>query len=118
MEGQMAADKKIYRKLTDDVLAEIALKYKSRREFFEEDSSAFVTASRRKILDQICGHMFTRRFLWTKEMTLNEAKKYGSRTAFAKGNKAAYNAAVRDGYFEEACAHMTKRRRKKESTAA
>lgn len=98
-----------YRRLTDDALAKIAKKYKTRREFYDNDPSAFVTAYRREILDEICAHMFTGRFKWTRQMILNEAKKYKTRTEFSDKARSAYSAAIRQNMLEEACAHMPRR---------
>lgn len=118
---------KKYRRLTPEKLAEIAKKYKTKREFYDADPSAFVSASRKKIgvpdpkkegkmieitlLDHVCSHMFTRKFRWTKEMIANVAKEYDTRAGFAKGNKAAYSAALRQDYLDEACKHMVKDKR-------
>ena len=130
---------KTYRKLTPEALMEIAGQYKTRREFYEGDPSAFVSASRRKInvpvlkkdgseykpprtqevrlLDHVCAHMYTGRFKWTKSMILNAAKSYQTRTDFAKGNKSAYTAARRRGLLAEACAHMPRCVSKKQREA-
>jgi len=117
----MGSAKKTYRKLTDADLAEIAAEYRTKRAFYDGDSSAFVTAARRGILSDISTHMFTGRFKWTKEMILNEAKKYKTRTDFANGSRAAYTAAKRRGFFDEACAHMpryvSKKQKEKEAAA-
>ena len=45
------------RDLTNEVLNKIALKYKTRAEFQKEDSSAYNTAIKRGIIDNICSHM-------------------------------------------------------------
>lgn len=127
-------NKRNYRKLDEDTLRDIAAEYKTRREFFDADSSAYVTASRMtkmvpkepgsdemveaRLLDVICAHMYSGRFKWTKSMILIEAKKYTTRTDFAKGNKAAYSSATRQGILEEACAHMPKYMSKKQKEAA
>jgi len=115
-----------YRRLTPEVLAEIAKKYKTRREFYDHDPSAFVSASRKtieapdpkkkgktveiRLLDHICAHMYKKRFRWTPDMLKNVADQYNTRGELAKDNKAAYSAAVRQGILEEVCAHMTDQR--------
>lgn len=117
---------KSYRTLDYATLKKIAAKYKTKREFFDDDPSAFVSASRKKVevkdpetgdmkevsvLSQICTHMFTGRFKWTKSMVLNIAKGYKTRTAFAEGDRAAYSAATRYKWLKEACAHMQRKQR-------
>jgi len=106
---------KVYRKLSFEDLAEIAKKYKTKREFYNEDSSAFVTACRTthavplkgherdenfigpvqfelvRVLDIICTHMYRGHFKWTHQMIANAAKLYDSRTEFAKKNRQAYS---------------------------
>ncbi len=117
---------KAYRRLTPEALAEIAKKYKTRREFYDADPSAFVSAGRKTIevpdpkkkgekveislLDHICAHMYKKRFRWTPDMIKNVAAQYETRGAFAKENKAAYSAAVRQEILEDVCAHMTDQR--------
>ena len=45
------------RRHTNESLAEIAKQYKTKREFVLKDSSAFVSARKRGIVDEICSHM-------------------------------------------------------------
>lgn len=47
------------RDLTYELLQEIALKYQSKREFSEKDCSAYVTANRLGIMDEITKHMIS-----------------------------------------------------------
>lgn len=117
---------KKYRRLTPEKLAEIAKKYKTRREFYNSDASAFVSAGRKTIevpdpnkkgamveislLDHICSHMYKKRFRWTPDMIKNVAAQYETRGAFAKGNKAAYSAAVRQELLDDVCRHMVDQR--------
>lgn len=130
-----------YRSLTPKVLADIAKQYNTKREFYEADPSAFVSASRKKVvrpvskkyipkkfigpiqmvettlLEEICKHMYAGRFKWTESMILNAAKPYKTRTDFAKGNKSAYTAARRRGLLEKACSHMPRYLSKKQRAA-
>lgn len=55
-------NKNIARDLTPKLLSEIALLYKTRGEFQEKDSSAYQTARKMKILDEICRHMAVKKF--------------------------------------------------------
>lgn len=50
------------RKLTNNILADIASKYQTKSEFQKLDSSAYQTARRKGILDEICQHMHKKSF--------------------------------------------------------
>jgi len=109
-----------YRKLTPEILADIASQHNNRRAFYDADPSAYVSARRRKIvvdgkeislLDHICAHMYRKKFQWTPEMIKNVSAKYQTRTAFAQGDKAAYAAAQRQGILDDVCTHMKKDQR-------
>ena len=76
------------RRLTEDVLREIAKKYKTRSEFQHKDSSAYVTARKRgkEFLDSICSHMLNVSFSipqlickFIMETILEEISLYNSR---------------------------------------
>lgn len=57
-------NKKIGRDLSDELLKEIALKYKSRSEFILNDASAYTTSRKKgkEFLDKICLHMISQSF--------------------------------------------------------
>lgn len=98
--------KKKYTKWTDEKLVAEAKKYQTRGEFLKGSPSAWMTAKRRDMLDEITAHMYDARFKWTKRMLKNEAKKYKTRSAFFKGSRSAYSAAVRMEILEEITEHM------------
>lgn len=53
-------NKKMGRDLSYENLKEIASKYKTKSEFMFMDHSAYITARRLKIMDDICGHMINK----------------------------------------------------------
>jgi hypothetical protein len=55
-------NKMVGRNLTDDYLSDIAKKYKTRAEFQKNDSSAYSSARKKGILNEICGHMISKSF--------------------------------------------------------
>lgn len=55
-------NKMVGRDLNIELLTNIAKKYKSKSEFQKEDPSAYSSARRLKILDNICTHMITKSF--------------------------------------------------------
>lgn len=65
----------IGRDLSLENLKQIALKYSSKREFAYHDNSAYVTARRLKILDEICSHMLKGLFInWPQTLLLEIIK--------------------------------------------
>ena len=55
-------NKIVGRDLTDELLKKLALNYKTRGEFQKKDSSAYASARRKGILNDICEHMVSKSF--------------------------------------------------------
>lgn len=86
-----------------------ALKFETRTEFFKNSNSAYLTASRKKWLDEICEHMIspqTPRNFWTKEKCREEASKYKTRGDFKKNSPTAYGKSLKEKWLDELCTHM------------
>jgi hypothetical protein len=87
-----------------------ALKYENKVDFRKKSNSAFLIASRTKVLDQICTHMTAGKLPnghWQiKENCAAEALKYANRRAFSLANSSAYHGADANGWLDEICAHM------------
>jgi hypothetical protein len=87
-----------------------ALKYDNKVDFRTHSNPAFLTASRKKLLDQICSHMEPGKrpngYWLIKENCAAEALKYTNRRAFSIDNSSAYHGADTNGWLEEICAHM------------
>ena len=94
------------RKWTQPVLEAEAKKYTTRGDFLKGSPSAYMTAKRLDVFEDICKHMYAARFTWTKTMIENEAKKYETRTEFFKGSRSAYSAAMRLDIMDEVTEHM------------
>lgn len=100
------AGKTKYKKWTKDSVEAEARKYKTRSEFMAQSASAYVTAKRLGIFDEVTSHMFKARFVWTEEMVKSAARKYKTRGEFFENDRSAYSAAVRMGILEEVTTHM------------
>ncbi len=87
-----------------------ALKYGNKVDFRNQSNPAFLTASRKKVLDQICSHMEQGKLPnghWlNKDNCAAEALKYTNRRAFSLGNSSAYHGADSNGWLDEICGHM------------
>lgn len=94
------------RNLTDDLIAEIAARYKSRGEFKKGDRSAYLAAWKRGILDSVCGHMRCRSRLLTDDQLREVARGFSTRSEFARSDSGAYQTATKRGILDEVCAHM------------
>lgn len=97
---------KKYTKWTDEMLRTRAKQFNTRGDFLKYAPSAYMTAKRRNLLDEIAAHMFDGRFHWTAKMVEDEAKKYKTRSAFFKGARSAYAAATRLDILEDVTSHM------------
>lgn len=96
-------------KWTLDALVAEAQNYSSRKEFIEGSPSAYNAARKKRVLDEVCGHMD--RLVhpvgyWTKDKVFEEAQRYQTRVAFQKGASSAYNKAYKEGWLEEVTGHM------------
>ena len=82
-----------------------ALKYDNKVDFRKNSNPAFLTASRKNLLDQICSHMEAGKLPnghWLiKENCATEALKYMNRRAFSLANSSAYHGADINGWLDE-----------------
>lgn len=108
--GHMAEIKKPKGFWTLENLHAEALKYDNKVDFNKKSGPAYLTALRKNLLDQICGHMVARKLPsghWLdKENCKAEALKYTNRRAFSLANSSAYHGADSNGWLDEICAHM------------
>ena len=98
--------KKKYKKWTDKMLRDEALKYKTRGEFVKGSESAYRLSRKRGILDNVCKHMEYKYIYWTDKMLLSEARKYNTRRKFEKENVSAYDISRKRGILDNLCKHM------------
>ena len=95
---------------TIDNLHAEALKYDNKVDFNKKSGPAYLTALRKNLLDQICGHMVARKLPnghWLKkDNCAAEALKYTNRREFSLANSSAYHGADINGWLYEICGHM------------
>lgn len=97
----------VRRELSNEDIAWIANKYKSRSEFVRLDSGAYQAAIKRGILDQVCDHMDGKGDRRLSDLEIAEiASAYLTRRCFKLGDWGAYVAAWRRGLLDAVCAHM------------
>lgn len=105
---------------TKELLIEDARKYKTKRDWRDNSSSAYVTAKRLGFLDVCCSHMTALQKpsgYWTPENIKKAAKKFDTPEDFENGESGAYDAFLKflkmskygEKFREECFAHMTKR---------
>jgi len=103
-------------KFTLPELEAIAARYDTRARFKRGDESAYNFACRHEFIDEICGHMLTKKAAqsqaltkWTKDRVIQSARKFGTSREWATREGSAYNAALRDGWIHEASNHFPSR---------
>ena len=84
-----------------------ALKYNTEKDFIKFSNSAYQTARRLGVLDQILSHVQRNvRRKYTKEEITQEALKYKTRNAFKIGSFPYYRAALKYGWIDDVTQHM------------
>lgn len=96
---------KIHKWTTESLHAE-SLKYNTRAEFQKYNCSAYNTALKRNLIDEICQHMHSKHILWTDSMLLSEALKYTSKSEFQHKSSSAYVTAKNRKILNNICSHM------------
>lgn len=95
---------------TKDKCKEIALKYKTRKEFLKNDVTVYNICVRNNWLDYVCSHTNEKSKnpigYWTKEVCQKEALKYNLKKDFRKYSLNHYSASVRNKWINEVCSHM------------
>lgn len=92
---------------TNELIAEEAKKYNTRKEFSKNSPSAYSCASKKRILDTVCSHMLLlQRRKWTKSEAQKEALRYETRGDFGKYSNACYIVSARNGWLDDICNHM------------
>jgi hypothetical protein len=96
-------------KWTDELLRQEALKYTTKKDFLKNSESAYKTAKRRGIFDEITQHM-DRVKIWTYDEAFEESRNYRNKQDFK--NSPAYYQSVRNGwlndFFENSIIRWTK----------
>lgn len=94
-------------KYTKELCQEIALKYKFKQDFMNNDNYAYNYAYFNHILDDVCSHMKHKNCkIYSKIECKNEANKYSKRTDFQKNSKKYYEYSRKNNWLDEICEHM------------
>lgn len=91
-------------KWTKEKCAEEALKYNTRKEFADGNSSAYIRARRSNWLDDICGHMkWDKRPVdyWTYDRCKEASKKCETRFEFSRKYSRAHTISSKNGWLDE-----------------
>ncbi|QNJ54922.1 hypothetical protein vBValMR10Z_382 [Vibrio phage vB_ValM_R10Z] len=89
-------------------LKEDALKYTTKADW-QANSSGYLIACRRDVLDECCEHMQLRKRphgFWTLERLKADALKYTTKSEWQKKSGSAYSTAQTKGFIDECCSHM------------
>jgi len=86
-------------KYSDDDLAKLAKKYKTLKDFRENELGAYKTAQNRGIFDKITSHI-PRNKVWTYEEAKKEAENYGTFAEFQK-NSPAFLQSYKNGWTND-----------------
>lgn len=95
--------------VTVENLIAIAAKYKTKKEFRQQDASNYSNMVRHKAIDVCCAHMKELRKpdgYWTLERCKAEAAKYNSQAEWRKSSDASVQIAHKNGWIRECTAHM------------
>ena len=96
-------------KYTKKYCLEIALGYKDKKEFREQNPYFYRYICKRGWIDDLCSHMVShkkRNGYWTFQLCAVEASKFNTRVEFQRGCPAAYSAAHRHKWLNDICNHM------------
>lgn len=94
------------RKLTNDLILEIAKSFSTVTSFQRADGSAYKAARERGILEEACNHMQRAHRSFSDSDLESIAALYQNRQDFRNMDKGAYHAALKRGLLEKVCAHM------------
>ena len=92
-------------------LKEIACKYKTKKEFRDNDYNAYASASKRGLLDEVCeyaGLKILERRNVTNEEVIGRAKLYETRKEFKEAEPQNYAMIIQRGLGKEAFKHMNR----------
>lgn len=96
---------------TEERCRKFARKCKSRSEFIKKSRSAYASARKKGILEDICSHMtylHKPNNFWTKEKATNLALKCKTKTEFREKYPVARTFALQNKFYKNITAHMTR----------
>lgn len=87
-----------------------ALQYKTKAEFRQQSSSAYVATKRNGWIKELCSHMVSVKKhpdgTLTKEYCKKIASKYETKADFQRNNQSIYNKSLKQGWLDSICKHM------------
>ena len=95
---------------TKERLYKEALKYKTKREFINNNNAAYLAMCRQNFTNELCAHMIENRKhpnYWTLDKLKIEALKYNTRKDFQDKSASAYMKALTTNILDNICSHMT-----------
>lgn len=97
------------KKWTYDKCKEIALKYKTKKDFSEQDNGAYQYSVKKHFIDDICKHMIKnkRKVKYTFQYCLSIASKYNSKNDFYQNEKSIYTTCSKNGWLNEIYKNLT-----------
>jgi len=98
-----------YNTWTYDKCRDVALKFQTRREFFQKSGSAYNYARRNHILDNVCEHMqrvHNPKNYWTYDKCRDEALKFQTRNEYRIKSGSSYIKASNNDWLNDICSHM------------
>ena len=105
-----------YIKWTFDKCKDDALKYTTRKEYFDKSGSSYNSAKRYGWLDDVCSHMSKKekkpKCYWTLERCKKESKKYLTKGDLYKNSSGAYNAIIKNNWEKETFEHMIEKHKR------
>jgi hypothetical protein len=111
--GSIGAKEKIWNKHS---ISKEAKKYKTRKDFYTNNNSAYTLASKNGWLQDVCSHMKGGRHgfgYWTKEKCLEVAKHCKTLSEFNQKYRTASNKSVLKGWYKEVTKHFVSKRKKR-----
>lgn len=95
-------------KWTLEKCKEIALKYKTKKDFIENEPNVYNASYKKGYLDEICKHMTLLHYqnFWNKDKCQIEALKYTNKKDFREQSSSAYFYAYNNDFLDKICSHM------------
>ena len=92
---------------TYELLYEEAKKYNTKKDFFEQSPSAYSSAHKMGIINEVCSHMTPlKKLKWAFEEAREVALLYDNKKDFRKEHPGLYSVCQQNGWIPKVCSHM------------